>query len=47
MCKKELFESSGMNKKTFKVQQQKLNSMQNLGTKTIIYQKKKVHICLY
>ncbi len=37
MCKNEFFESSGTKNKLFKVQRQKPNFMQSLGTKTIVY----------
>ena len=37
MCKNSLFQSSGTKNKFFKVQRQKTNFMQSLGTKTIVY----------
>jgi hypothetical protein len=36
MYKNELFQSSGMKNKFFKVQGRKLNFIQSLGTKTIL-----------
>jgi hypothetical protein len=39
MCKKEFFQSSGTKNLLFKVQGQKINFLQSLGTKTILLPK--------